>query len=126
MNKIKIKVVSIGHLPAHLDVKKIKNWKSSIFEIVGNIDNYALRCDSDGPDWEFSDALVREQLPKLLMGTLCLRSSMSRLRQIGTQDALETIKSLLPISKLRKFWRQQIFRLRMSFIAFCMQLRCYT
>lgn len=64
MSKIKIKIVSIGHLPMHLSVKKIKAWKSSIFEIVGDIDNYSLRCDSDGDSWQFSDALVKAQLPE--------------------------------------------------------------
>ncbi len=63
MSKVKIKVVSIGHLPLEFQSKKIENWKSSIFEIIGEVDNFALRCDSDGFGWEFSDALVKEQLP---------------------------------------------------------------
>lgn len=63
MSKVKIKLVSIGHLPLGLQLKKIKKWKSSTFEIVENIENYSLRCDSDGLGWEFSDSLVQEQLP---------------------------------------------------------------
>lgn len=31
---------------------------------MGELDNFALRCDSDGPSWEFSDDLVKNQLPK--------------------------------------------------------------
>ncbi len=63
MSKVKIKLVSIGHLPLEFNPKKIENWKSSTFEVIDKIDNFALRCNSDGVDWEFSDALIRTQLP---------------------------------------------------------------
>ncbi|WP_068453314.1 MULTISPECIES: hypothetical protein [unclassified Oleiphilus] len=65
MSKVKIKLVSIGHLPLGFDPKKIKNFSSSLFEVIEKIDNHELRCNSDGFDWEFSDHLVREQMPKL-------------------------------------------------------------
>lgn len=42
---------------------KIKSWESSIFELVGEIDSYEFRCDSDREDWVFSDDLVRSQMP---------------------------------------------------------------
>jgi hypothetical protein len=64
MSKAKIKLVSIGHLPLDFQVKKVLRWKSTIFEVSGEFDNFALRCDSDGPDWEFSDELVKNQLPR--------------------------------------------------------------
>lgn len=63
MSKVKIKLVSIGHLPINFQAAKVFRWKSSLFDLVGEFENYALRCDSDGPDWEFSDALVKKQLP---------------------------------------------------------------
>ena len=63
MSKVKIKLVSIGHLPLEFQAKKIESWGSSVFDIAGEVDNFALRCDSDGVEWEFSDALVKEQLP---------------------------------------------------------------
>ncbi len=63
MSKVKIKLVSIGHLPLGFQSKKVESWKSSTFKIVGEIDNFALRCDSDGDEWEFSDILIKEQLP---------------------------------------------------------------
>ncbi|MGY3858955.1 hypothetical protein [Aeromonas intestinalis] len=63
MSKVKIKLVSIGHLPLGLQPKKIRNWSSKTFEVVEDIDNYSLRCDSDGFDWEFSDSALKEQLP---------------------------------------------------------------
>lgn len=65
MSKVKIKLVSIGHLPLGFDPKKIKNFVSSIFEVIGNIDNHELRCNSGGFGWEFSDYLVLNQMPKL-------------------------------------------------------------
>lgn len=64
MSKVRIKLVSIGHLPLGFQPKKIKNWTSKTFEVVEDIDNYSLRCDSDGLDWEFSDSAVRGQLPQ--------------------------------------------------------------
>lgn len=63
MDKVKIKVITIGHLPLHLNLKKVSAWRSDVFELVGDIENFALRCDSDGPDWQFSDERLREQLP---------------------------------------------------------------
>lgn len=64
MSKVRIKLISIGHLPLGFQPKKIKDWPSKTFEVVEDIDNYSLRCDSDGLDWEFSDNAVRGQLPQ--------------------------------------------------------------
>lgn len=64
MSKVKIKIITIGHLPLNFYPEKISKLNSSIFEIDGHIENYALRCDSDGYNWEFSDDLVKQQLPK--------------------------------------------------------------
>jgi hypothetical protein len=63
MDKIKIKVVTIGHLPLHLNLKRVTGWQSAVFELAGDIENFALRCDSDSEGWEFSDALLKQQLP---------------------------------------------------------------
>lgn len=63
MEKAKIKLVTIGHHPRHLNLKVVSAWRSSVFELVGDVENYALRRDSDSEKWVFSDALLREQLP---------------------------------------------------------------
>ncbi len=63
MKKVKIKIITIGHLPLSLNLKQISDWKSEVFEIIGEVDNFDLRCDSDIPGWEFSDELLRVQLP---------------------------------------------------------------
>lgn len=63
MEKVRIKLVTIGHLPLHLNLGQVSAWSSDVFELVGEIDNFSLRCDSDGTDWEFSDQLLRQQLP---------------------------------------------------------------
>jgi len=63
MEKVKIKLVTIGHLPLHLNLKQVSAWSSAVFELGGGVDNFDLRCDSDGPSWEFSDKLLRDQLP---------------------------------------------------------------
>lgn len=63
MSKVKIKLVTIGHLPLHLDLNRISSWRSDVFELAGGIENFALRCNSDSDDWAFSDKLLKEQLP---------------------------------------------------------------
>ncbi len=63
MNRAKIKIVSIGHLPLEFEASKVLAWNSSTFEIVGEIENFALRCDSDCPEWGYSDSLIKQQLP---------------------------------------------------------------
>lgn len=63
MAAVKIKILTIGHIPMNFNPEKINNWKSEIFEIDGPIENYELRCDSDSFDWQFSDSLVKSQLP---------------------------------------------------------------
>jgi len=35
-----------------------------VFQLTGNVENFSLRKDSDGEDWEFSDSLISERLPK--------------------------------------------------------------
>lgn len=63
MNKVKIKLVSIGHLPLEFRSQKVEKWKSDTFEIIGGIENFALTCNSDGHNWDFTDANVKKQLP---------------------------------------------------------------
>lgn len=63
MDKVKIKLVTIGHLPLHLNLSQISIWTSEVFEFVGEIENFSLRCDSDSNGWVFSDVLLKAQLP---------------------------------------------------------------
>ena len=63
MSKIKITVATIGHMPAEFQKRKLKEWNSSIFEVVDGIENYSLSCQSDGDDWEFTDAALENVLP---------------------------------------------------------------
>jgi len=64
MMKIKIKLVSVGSRPIHLNLKRIESWNSSIFELDGPIENFSLRCNSDGHGWDFSDEIWKSQLPE--------------------------------------------------------------
>jgi len=60
---LKIKIITIGHLPLHLNLSEIINFKSSIYKLDGDIEKFSLRCDSDCNDWTFSDILIKQQLP---------------------------------------------------------------
>ena len=65
---IRIKVITLGHMPAELDLKKITNKKSSIFSVVSPIENYTINKNSDGDNWEFSDSNLTSQLPQTFDG----------------------------------------------------------
>ncbi|HDR9251168.1 hypothetical protein [Burkholderia vietnamiensis] len=63
MEKVKIKLVTVGRLPLHLNLNTVSGWKSEVFELVGDVENYELRGDSDIEGWAFSDKLIKAQLP---------------------------------------------------------------
>jgi hypothetical protein len=62
MQKIRIKLITLGYIPPHVNFNRITSWKSKVFEIVSSIENYEIRCNSDGSQWEFSDLLLRQQI----------------------------------------------------------------
>lgn len=65
MNKVKIKLIILGQLPIDLDKIKLTKWKSDVFEIVGQIDNYTITNNADGLRWEFTDNNIEPQLPDI-------------------------------------------------------------
>ncbi|WJV64566.1 hypothetical protein PCO87_11420 [Pectobacteriaceae bacterium C52] len=65
MAKLKIKIVTLGYIPARFDIKKIQSWKSKLFEI-SSIDYYNLNCNSDIEyAWAYSDDLIVKQTPEI-------------------------------------------------------------
>ena len=62
MRKIRVKVITLGHMPPLMDLGRLSAWSSQVFEIVGSIENHEIRCNSDGSGWEFSDELLSEQI----------------------------------------------------------------
>ena len=61
-------MVTVGHMPADFNRQKVKDWKSSVFEIVDKIESYSLSGDSDGPDWQFTDEGLEKLLPSKFNG----------------------------------------------------------
>lgn len=68
MAKLKIKLVTLGYLPVKLNMSKILNWPSEVFEIMKVVDNYTITKDSDGDDWEFLDKSIESLLPQTFDG----------------------------------------------------------
>lgn len=68
MSKVKIKLIILGQLPVDLDKIKLTKWKSDVFELVGQIDNYTITNNADGLSWEFSDSNIETQLPDTFEG----------------------------------------------------------
>jgi len=64
MNKVKVAIVTIGHMPPNLNRKKFGSWESSVFELAGEIESYSLPIDSDGGSWEYTDDALEEVLPE--------------------------------------------------------------
>lgn len=63
MEKTRISMATIGHMPIDFKIGKVTKWKSSLFEVVGNIENYSLNINSDGDDWEYTDNALSQRLP---------------------------------------------------------------
>ncbi len=61
---ISVKIITLGHMPIDLDIKIIENWKSNLFEIPNEIENFSITTNSDQYDWSFSDKKIRKELPK--------------------------------------------------------------
>ncbi|EPA8175192.1 hypothetical protein ACRRRN_003218 [Yersinia enterocolitica] len=62
MDKLKIKIVIIGHLPASFNKQKLLRFDSSLFQLDDNIDAYDLNDNSDC-GWMFSDKLMLKNFP---------------------------------------------------------------
>lgn len=52
---VKIKLITVGIMPRGFDLDRITSWKSDIFSLDGNIENYEFRLSSDLAGWGFSD-----------------------------------------------------------------------
>ncbi len=63
MTKIRAKIGIIGYLPFDFNRSMIKNWKSNVFEIVDDIDEYHFSSGSDTFTWGYSDQILNKELP---------------------------------------------------------------
>lgn len=81
MSKLRIRLITLGQMPAEFDKKVIKQIKSDVFELVGEIENYSLIRDSDGPSWEFSDDLLSNEITTDYTGDFLIALSNVPLEQ---------------------------------------------
>lgn len=68
MTLVRISLVAVGQMPRDLHLERVRSWQSSVFEIVGSPASYTVTRDSDGPDWQYSDAALEAQLPTTFEG----------------------------------------------------------
>lgn len=68
MTKVKISLVTIGHMPRDLNLNRVRAWRSAAFEIVGAPESYGVNRDSDGPDWQYTDQAMEQLLPTNFKG----------------------------------------------------------
>jgi hypothetical protein len=64
MNKKKIKLVVLGHLPYSLNLKKVESWTSEIFEVQKDTMTLNIDGKSDGNNWCFTDESLDKQIPQ--------------------------------------------------------------
>lgn len=66
-NKIRIKVVSLGYFPFEINLKKIRRWKSQLFEIVGDITiQESIKTIKEEEEIKFyTDDYLKGQLKKI-------------------------------------------------------------
>lgn len=63
MRKIKIKIITLGHMPPNINLDKVLSWKSKILDITDHIENISIRCNSDGSNWDYSNKSLDSQIP---------------------------------------------------------------
>lgn len=63
MTKLKVKIGIIGYLPFDFNRKLIEKWKSNVFEVVDEIEEYHINNDSDTSTWGYSDDMLNKELP---------------------------------------------------------------
>jgi len=73
--KVKIRLITLGQIPAGFNKKVIKKHKSSVYQLIGDIENFALNSDSDGASWEYSDELLSKQIKENFAGDILIAIS---------------------------------------------------
>ena len=68
MDTTKITLVTVGHPPPEFDKSKFSTWNSTVFSIVGEVENFSLNSQSDEANWGFSDENLEAALPQSFSG----------------------------------------------------------
>lgn len=61
---IKVKLIVLGHLLEPINLSKIKNWRSKLFSISGEIEHLTIDTKTDGYERNFPDEDIREHLSR--------------------------------------------------------------
>jgi hypothetical protein len=126
MDKVKIKLLTIGHLPLHLNLSRTSTWKSDVFELSGEIENFVLRGNSDSEDWIFSDALLKDQLPAHNGADFLIAIVNVPIETTGTQGGLAITKLFLRLVKSKSFLTMKTYHLKTPSFGFYTHTRCFT
>lgn len=62
---LKIKIVTYGNVKKVLDFNGVTRWKSKLFSVISDIDEYSVNTKADSYSWTFSDQNLRENLPSV-------------------------------------------------------------
>lgn len=64
MARVRLALVTIGHMPSELRLDRVRDWRSSLFELVDAVPSYAITNRADLPDWGFSDGAIGADVPQ--------------------------------------------------------------
>jgi len=109
MKKIKIKIGIIGYLPFEFNRKLIKNWKSDIFEIVDEIEEYHFTNDSDTFSWGYSDRILNQELPQTFDGDLFVGITYVPIENNFYARRLESNRIILSYFEMYQILKQDDF-----------------
>src|SRR5678816_668920 len=64
MAPVKIALVTIGHMPSDFRIDRLREWRSSLFELVDTVPGYAITNRADLPYWAYSDDVLDTDVPQ--------------------------------------------------------------
>ena len=102
MKKITVQVITLGHMPIGFNTTKIEKWKSDIFEISQNIENYSMNNNSDSLYWAYSDELLSNELPKNINTDILIAIANVPLDDNWYSRRIESNKIVLTLHEMKE------------------------
>ncbi|NOQ29704.1 MAG: hypothetical protein GQ570_01140 [Helicobacteraceae bacterium] len=102
MKKITVQVITLGHMPIGFNTNKIEKWKSEVFEISQNIENYSMNQNSDSVSWAYSDELLKEELPNNITTDILIAIANVPLDDDWYSRRIESNKIVLTLHEMKE------------------------
>lgn len=102
MEKIKIRIGIIGHMPIKINQRQIIRWKSELFEVV-KVDEYkSFSKRSNTRGWGYTDSLLNRELPKRKSEDIFIGITNIRIKNNYISRRLEDNRVIVSLSGIHK------------------------